>query len=272
MNVPFFIFRAALYFAVWIFFTWRLTRMVTQPRYWLDMEDRRVFQRLSAIGLIVYVLLMTFAAVDWIMSLQPDWYSTIYGLIIIIAQALVTFSFSLAILPWLARKKPLSEVVNAGLYRDLGALLFTSVMGWAYLAFMQLLIIWSGNLPHEAVWYVVRSQGGWLWIGLFAFIFQFALPFVVLLSLRAKRNPLLLAALGIAIVVTNLVYYYWQVAPVFHPEGFTVHWLDFVTPIGIGGIWMAAFLWYLERTPVLLPHGESLELLKSEEEHPAVAE
>lgn len=263
LNVPFFILRAGLYFAVWIFLAWRLTSWSRQSEYHLEVAPRRRFQRLSAFGLILYGVTVSFAAMDWIMSLEPHWYSSIYGMLIIVGQVLGGLAFGIALTPLLARYPPLADFMNPGLYRDLGAMLLAVVMIWAYIAFSQLLIIWSGNLPFEVTWYLHRSQGGWLWVGLLVFAIQFVLPFLLLLSLWAKRDARVLASLGTVILAMRLVDYFWHVMPSFFPAGFTLHWMDIIAPIAIGGLWVAAFSWHLQRTPLLLPvvtePGEGIE-------------
>jgi uncharacterized membrane protein len=264
LNVPFFIMRAAVFFVIWIVLARLTTRWALQAKYYQDPHQRRNFQRLSAFGLILYVLSMTFASVDWIMSLQPEWYSTIYGLLIVGAQALTGLSFSIALLPWRVKRSPLKEVATPDLYRDLGALLLTTVMVWAYFSFSQYLIMWAGNLPHEITWYLARGRGGWIWLGIAVMVIQFVLPFLVLLSLRAKRNLRALTGLAFAILFSRLLDHFWQVTPAFYPQGLTVHWLDVVMPFALGGFWVAAFLWHLSRTPALIEADvEKEELLES---------
>jgi hypothetical protein len=219
---------------------------------------RRKFQRTSAFGLILYFLTMTFASVDWVMSLQPEWYSTIYGMLTVMAQLLSAMAFALAALPLLMEYPSLRETVRTEHIRDLGAFLLTAVVLWAYLAFSQYLVIWAGNLPREVTWYIIRGNTSWLWLGLLVIGMQFVLPFALLLSAQAKRNSRLLAGLAVAILFASLLDQFWQVAPVFHPAGLAVHWLDLVLPAAIGGIWLAAFAWLLERTPqVTVPEDQA---------------
>jgi hypothetical protein len=196
---------------------------------------------------------MTFAAIDWIMALEPDWYSTIFGVLIISAQALSAFSLVLLFLPSLAKRDPLHSLITTRNYQDLGGLLFSCVLLWIYLAFSQLLIIWSGNLPVETTWYVNRTSGGWLWVKLFVLAFQFLIPFLFLITERAKKNPRLLAGLSLLILLMRLVDNYWNVMPAFSPQQFTVHWLDFVLPLAIGSLWLAVFSWFMNRTSIFIP-------------------
>jgi len=251
LNIPFTVGRAILYFGVWAFLIWSHVRRSSAPPA-DDPEERRRIQRFSAIGLILYFLTMTFASIDWVMSLQPDWLSSVYGMLIIAGQALSAFAFAIALLPFLVKQEQLAAVITPRHYRDLGALLLTTVMLWAYLGFSQYLIIWYGDLPREVTWYISRTTGGWEWIGLVVILLQFFLPFSILISLRAKQNPRVLAAIASLIIVIRLGDWFWEVAPAFHSQVLRIHWLDIVTPIAIGGLWLAAFSWHLERTPLRL--------------------
>lgn len=252
LNVPFFIIRAIVYFAVWIGLSQVLTRWAEEPEHFYNLERRRNLQRLSAIGIIVLVLTVTFASIDWVMSLEPAWFSSIFGFLIITGQVLAGLAFVLMILPLLVHRQPLSSFVTPGLFRDLGALLLTMVILWAYMSFSQYLIIWYGNIPREVTWYLNRSTGGWVWLIVLVFVIQFVVPFLVLLSLQAKRNLRLLAGLSIAILIIRFVEYHWLVIPSFHPEGLSLHWLDFALPLALGGAWIPAFIWHLRRTPPTL--------------------
>jgi len=252
LNIPFTIGRAILYFGLWAFLILRVVHHSREAPRPEDPEERRRTQRFSAIGLILYFLTMTFASIDWVMSLQPDWLSSVYGMLIVAGQALSAFAFAIALLPFLVKQEQLAAIITPRHYRDLGALLLTTVMLWAYLAFSQYLIIWYGDLPREVTWYIRRTSGGWEWIGLVVILLQFFLPFFILISLRAKQNPRVLAAIASLIIVIRLGEWFWEVAPAFHSQALRIHWLDIVTPIAIGGLWMAAFFWHLERTPLRL--------------------
>jgi hypothetical protein len=251
LNVPFFLVRAGIYFIVWIGLIYFLNR-------WSREQDRRnepfLSRRLwlfSRYGLVLYVLTATFSAFDWGMSLEPHWYSTIYGIIYIASQGLAGLAFATILVLLLADYWPLSEIITRRTYNDLGNLLLAFVTMWAYVAFSQLLIIWYANLPEEVSWYVRRIQGGWLWLGLALVIFHFALPFVLLLSSRLKRSrPGLLIVAGV-ILVMRLVDFFWLVMPAFHETGLAFHWLDLITLVGIGGVWLAVFAWQLRKRPLL---------------------
>ncbi len=253
LNVPFFLIRAAFYFVIWIVFAQVLSHMAGQPDTYTNPDRQRVLRGLSAVGILLYFLTMTFAAIDWIMSLTPAWFSTIYGMLVILGQALSAFSFVLVMLPSLAKREPLLSAITTRNFQDLGGLLLTCVMSWAYLAFSQLLIIWSGNIPEEVRWYYDRSAGGWLLLGALVAVFQFAVPFLFLLSTRVRQSRSWLAGLGALILVMRLVDTFWMVMPAFYPRQFSFHWLDIVLPMALGGLWMATFAWFIRRANFFVP-------------------
>jgi len=262
LNVPFFLARAAFYFAVWILIAWFLNRWsLEQDRAGSPALTRRL-QMLSAAGLVAYGLTMTFASIDWVMSLEPRWFSTMYGVMIIAGQALNALAFVTAALVLMSPRRPYADFVRTSHYHDLGKLLLAFVMFWCYVAFSQYLIIWAGNLPEEIPWYMRRFSGGWGWVGAALVLLHFALPFLLLLPEGANRNPRILASVAALVVLMRLVDVYWLVRPVFTQATaaagstrFQVTWLDFAAPIGIGGVWLAVFLWQLEEHP-LLPAGD----------------
>jgi hypothetical protein len=259
LNAPFFLARAAFYFAVWILFAFFLNRWsLEQDRAGSSPALTRRLQMLSAAGLVAYGLTMTFASIDWVMSLEPHWFSTMYGFLIISGQALNALAFVTAALVLMSGQKPFAGFVRTSHYHDLGKLLLAFVMLWCYVAFAQYLIIWAGNLPEEIPWYLRRLSGGWGWVGAALVLFHFALPFLLLLPEGANRNSRILAGVAALVVLMRLVDIYWLVRPVFtqataaaSSAHFRVHWLDFAAPIGIGGVWLAVFLWQLEERPLL---------------------
>jgi hypothetical protein len=195
----------------------------------------------STIGLIVYVLTATFSAIDWVMSLEPHWFSTMFGVLIIGGQGLGAFAFVVASTVFLFDRLPFARDMRAADFHDLGNLILAFVMLWTYFAFSQFLIIWSGNLPEEIPWYVHRLDGGWQWIALMLVIFHFAIPFLLLLSRTTKRAARMLGLVALGLVAMRLVDLFWLIAPELHQEGLNVHWLDVMAPLGIGGIWLAIF-------------------------------
>ncbi len=259
LNVPFFLVRAVLYFVIWLGLSWFLNK-------WSLDEDReggplwaKKLETLSAPGLLVFVLTITFASVDWIMSLDPHWYSTIFGLLILVGQGLSAFSFVIAAMILLAMMPPLAGLVSKKHLHDLGKLLLAFVMLWAYLSFSQLILIWSGNLPEEIPWYINRLNGGWQWIGLALLLFHFIFPFLMLLSQDLKKKPKALAAVAIWVICLRIVDVFWLVQPNFDKAAFRVSWMDFAAPLGIGGVWLALFLYQLRQRPLLPVNAPDLE-------------
>jgi hypothetical protein len=259
LNVEFFLIRAIIYFVAWIGLTLLLTRWSREQDRTADPVIADRLRRASAGGIIVYVLTVTFASFDWAMSLEPHWYSTIYGVLIAMGQILTSFAFVIAVLFMLGDREPLTGVLKPGIFNDLGNLLLAFVMLWAYMSFMQFLIIWSGNLPEEVVWYTRRLHGGWQWVPIVLLLFHFAAPLLLLMSRQNKRRPERLAAIAALILVFHLLNVYWLVEPVFHESGIAIHWLDLVAPIGIGGIWIAFFLWQLQRRPLVPLHDPRMQ-------------
>ena len=268
LSVPFFWLRAAFYFLVWYTLAWFLNKWsLEQDRAAAQPRIARRLEALSAPGLVLFGLTATFASVDWVMSLEPEWFSTIFGLLFIAGQGLSAMAFVIAAVVILAKQKPLSQVISPGHLHDLGKLLLAFVMIWAYFAFSQYLIIWSGNLPEEISWYARRLGAGWQWVGLALVVFHFALPFLLLLSRDFKRRASLLGRLAAAVIVMRLVDLFWLIAPGFRPESIGVHWMDLAAPVGLGGIWLAFFAGQLKQRP-LLPIGDpNLEQALSRGEH-----
>jgi hypothetical protein len=206
---------------------------------------------LSAGGIIAYVLCMNFASIDWVMSLDPKWFSTIFVEIFIVGHFLSALALVTALLALFARDPALGEAIPAKAFHDLGNMLLAFVIFWTYVTFSQFLIIWSGNLPKEIGWYLDRSRGGWQWFAGVLAVCQFFLPFALLLSRAAKRNGQRLAGIALGIFLANILAVFWLIAPSFHPQGFFVHWLDFAELIALGGFWFALFFNYLKQQPLL---------------------
>jgi hypothetical protein len=254
LNIPFFIARTVAYFAVWIVLArWLVTWSLQQDRTADDTLTLRL-QRLSGPGLVLYGLTVTFAAIDWMMSLEPKWYSTIFGMIFMVSYGLAALALAILVTRFVESEKPLAQVISPDRWLDLGNLLLALVMFWAYLNFCQFLLIWSENLAEEIPWYLHRIGGGWEWIALALILFQFTLPFVLLLSRDTKRNSGPLSAVAAAILLMHWLDILWMVAPSFYPARFHLHWLDIAAPVGIGGLWLAAFIGYLKARSLLPLH------------------
>ncbi len=243
--------RAVFFLAVWIWMAWCLRRWSVAQDATNDAAPTRKARTLSGIGIVIYGLLGTFAFVDWIMSLERHWYSTMFAVIVIVGQILVAYAFAVIMLTLFKEQPPFSAVVTRTHYHHLGNLLLTFVLFWTYVSFGQLLIIYSGDLPHEIDWYLHRIATTWKVVVGALGLFHFFLPFFLLLFRGVKKRVTALTAMAGILFVVHVVDTYWLVMPTFHQGGVAVSWLDFAAPIGIGGIWLAVFLAHLKSAPLL---------------------
>lgn len=241
LNVPFFIVRAALYFFAWLILSFLLNRWSVEQDATGNPALARRLQLLSAPGIVVYSLAITFASIDWGMSLEPHWFSTIYGMLFIVGQSLAALAFVIPLAVLLSESPPVSAFLKADIFQDLGNLLLAFVMLWAYISFSQYLIIWAGNLPEEIPWYIHRGSNGWQWVAAVLALFHFAIPFLLLLGRANKRKKTFLASIALAVVLMRWVDIYWLIAPAFF-RNVRIHWLDIVFLFVVGGIWLYAFL------------------------------
>ena len=255
LNQGFFIVRALLYFAFW------LTCMVLLNRWSAEQDSGRAttpadsvrFRTLSAPGLLFLVLTVTFASVDWIMSLDPEWFSTIFGFLTIAGWGLTAFAFTVIVLAMLERAGVATDILRPRHFHDLGKLLLAFTMLWAYLNFSQFLIIWSGNLPEEIPWYVRRTTGSWGYIAIALVVGHFMLPFLLLLSQDLKKRSGMLARVAMFIICMRMLDLIWLVEPNFRPgTAFPIHWLDVTLLVGLTGVWMFMFARNL-RSRAILP-------------------
>src|SRR6185312_28636 len=251
LNPTFFSIRAILIFAIWIALAFFLNRWSLEQDASASRQVTKKMQMLSGPGLVLFVTTVTFAAIDWVMSLDPEWSSTIFGLLFVAAWALSALAFTVANLAWLTKREPMAHVVAPLHFHDLGKLLLALVMLWAYFSYSQYLIIWSGNLPEEITWYLPRTRGAWGGIALAVVLLHFALPFLFLLSRKFKRDPHKLVLVAVLILVMRYVDLLWVIVPNFSREGFQVSWMDFASPVGFGGVWLAFFFWQLSRRPLM---------------------
>jgi hypothetical protein len=265
LNVPFFIGRAVVYFLFWIACMWLLNK-------WSALQDRGEgttkldsvrFRKLSAPGLLFLVITVTFASIDWIMSIDPHWFSTIFGLLTVTGYGLTALAFTIVVLALVDRDHPAGSLLSNRHFHDLGKLLLAFVMLWAYLSFSQFLIIWAGNLPEEIPWYVERVRGSWGYVAIALVIGHFALPFTLLLSATLKKCSGTLAKVAIFVVAMRLVDLIWLIAPTFrhstpdaagvvHGPAFPIHWMDLAIPVGLFAFWLFLFVRQL-RTQAFFP-------------------
>ncbi|HEV2800288.1 MAG TPA: hypothetical protein VGW12_07315 [Pyrinomonadaceae bacterium] len=276
LNVPFFLGRTVFYFAAWLGLAYFLSKFSLQQDRTDDPRERRRLkermQNISGPGILLFGLTVTFAAVDWVMSLEPEWFSTIYGLLIMVGWGVSALAFAIVTTVILSRDERLAHVYQPRHFHDHGKLLLAFVMLWAYFSFSQFLIIWSGNLPEEIPWYLRRLFGGWGYVAVALVIFHFALPFILLLSRERKRRGRALVLVALLVLVMRVIDLFWTIAPSVlampqHHGGGTevahggtladvvAYALNFITPIAIGGFW----LWWYGRelaSRPLLPLGD----------------
>jgi hypothetical protein len=207
--------------------------------------------------MVAYALVVTFAVVDWMMMLDPHWFSTIWGLLFVVGWALSCLALVIALLFFLADKPPFNRVLGKRHFHDLGKLMLALVMVWAYFNFSQFLIIWSGNIPEETTWYIRRMHGGWGVVGVVLVVLHFAFPFLTLLQQDFKRRGRGLAYLAVFILVMRIVDMFYLIGPSdritagVDPNVFFVSWLDFVAPIAVGGLWLWYFFDQLTKRPIV---------------------
>ena len=277
LNVSFFLIRAAIYFAVWNGLAWLLNS-------WSKRQDatgpnETLLSRcetLSAPGMILYVVTITFASIDWVMSLEPHWYSTIYSAMFGMGQVLSGFAFAVAVVAMLAAKEPLASLLGRQQLRDMGSLTMAFVMVWAYLSFMQFLLIWAGNLPEEVPWYLARVEGVWFYVALSLVFLHYALPFAVLLSASLRSNRTALVWVASLVVAMHVVDLLWLIVPAFNhhshshaeeasPSPTLFSPLLYAAALAaVGGLWLGVYLRQLAARP-LLPAGTTIE--KEEAHH-----
>jgi hypothetical protein len=251
LNEQFFWGRAALFFVLWIVIAFLLDRWSRRQDETGDQRFARWQANLSGPGLIIFGISITFAAVDWLMSLQPKFHSTIYGPLVVTGQVLSGHAVALIALAWLAERSAIAEVLSPKALSDLGNLLFTFLVVWAYMVWFQFMLIWIANLPYEVIWYLPRARGGWEWVGYALLVFHFIIPFFLLLMRDVKQHLPTLAKVAGLLLAMQLVHGYYLVMPSFPDTTLSEHWMDFLTPLGIGGLWLWCFLHELKRRPML---------------------
>lgn len=251
LSLPFFTARALIVFAIWACLAYLLNKWSHEQDRTRDPAPMKRLRKLSGPGLVIYPLTVTVVFVDWVMSLEANWFSTIFPILICIGQMLSGLAFVILLLAWLGPRTSLSEIIGKENFHHLGSLLLAFTMLWAYMAFSQLLVIWSGDLPHEISWYLHRIAGGWRYVLIFLVLFHFFGPFFLLLSRQMKQTRRALAAIAGAMFVAHVVDVWWMVVPAFYPHGLHVSWMDFTALFGIGGVWIFFFNWNLVRQPLI---------------------
>lgn len=254
LNQEFFIARAFAYFAIWGVFAWAMLRLSKRQDETADPGLVRKMQNIAGPGLGIYGLTATFASVDWLMSLDPHWYSSLFGVYYIGGQAVSAIAFGILVVAFLSRREPMQGVYRPQHYHDYGNLLFAFVLLWSYFALSQFLIIWMGNLSEETVWFLHRQEHGWEWISLALVLFHFAVPFALLLSRKRKRDIGALSKVAALLLLMHWVDLIYLAGPAFS-DHLSFHWLDLTTMAAVGGLWVTAFTAELGKRS-LLPVGE----------------
>jgi hypothetical protein len=257
-----FIYRAIFYFAIWNLLSFLLSKWSKETDHPGSPDHTSRFKAIAGPGLILYGFTISFAAIDWVMSLDPSWISTIFGLVILIGEVLSAMCFAVVVERILFNYKPMSEMLKPDFVHDHGKWMLAFLMMWAYFNFSQWLIIWAGNLPSEITFYMTRLHGGWASIGFILVLFGFAVPFAILLSRPFKRNIRRLVWLAVWLLLMRYIDLFWIIEPNFS-KTLTVTLADIVVPIAIGGFWLAYFFYNLGALPLLPAYdpsaGEVLE-------------
>ena len=258
LQPEFFMVRAVIYFAIWLVLAYLLNKWSAEQDRTGDPRLQHRMETLAGPGVILWGLAVTAAAIDWVMSLEPHWFSTIYGFLFIVVEVLAAMSFTIFVLRMLSDYEPMKDSVDTKQLGDLGNLMLTFVLLWAYLSFSQLLIIWAGNLRNEIPWYTQRAFGGWAPIAVILLVLHFFVPFFLLLQRTVKRRLRTLSLVAAALVFLTFLDVYWLVAPSYsmrpHPT-----LMDLFAVIGIGGVWLGMFLRQLNRLPLLPVHDPRFE-------------
>src|SRR5215831_18161581 len=262
-----FITRAIIYFVIWNVLSFLLSFWSKQTDGPGAPDNTQKFKAVAGPGLILYGFTISFAAIDWVMSLDPSWISTIFGLIILIGEVLSAMCFAVVIERILYNYKPMSEMLKPDFVHDHGKWMLTFIMVWAYFSFSQWLIIWAGNLPNEITFYLKRLSYGWGWVGLFLALFHFCVPFAILLSRPFKRDIRRLVWVAVWLMFMRYVDLFWIIEPNFS-RGFTVTVADVVVPVAIGGVWLAYFFRNLANWPLVPAYDPSAgEVLEPHHHH-----
>jgi len=249
INLPAFSIRFVIYFAIWGLLAKGLNKLSDQ----FSDESHQKAVSISGPGILIYALSLTFATVDWVMTLYPHWASTMHGVFFLVGNGLSVLVFSILLLRFFSDYEPFKSVVHTMHFHDLGKLTFGLTVFWTYVNFGQFLIVWSANLGEEAPWYLTRVVPGWLWFTVLLFVCHFALPFFILLSRNVKRQKATIAIVAGWMFLMRGFDMYWHIHPAF-TNAVNFHLLDVATYVGIGGIWLGLFFKALREKPLLPPY------------------
>lgn len=262
LTFNFWVGRAIIYLAIWLVLSFILDRGSRR----LDSSNGVAsiwMQKFSGLGILLYGVTITLASVDWVMSIDSHWYSSIFGMIFAVGQTLLTLAFGVAVLALLVTRKPMRDYVSPTMFQDLASLMLAFVILWAYVAFSQFLIIWMGNIKEEVPWYINRTYAGWKIVTIALIAFHFILPFFLLLNRPIKRNPRRLIWVAVWIILMRILDLIWMVIPSYHNIKPSFGWMYVVAPLALGGLWLAFFIWQLNRRPLVPSYAQPAPL----EEH-----
>jgi hypothetical protein len=257
LNVPFFVVRSVVYFAIWIALAYFFQRWSKEQDSGKPLAQK--MRNVAAPGIILYILTMTFAAIDWGMSLTPEWFSGMYGVIFMIGQAISAVALVILMLVSFRGTGELSKVLNDKRLQDFGNFLMAFTMFWAYVQASQLIILWSNNVVETNTWYVTRLGAGWGWVGGFLLVFHFAVPFLILFSRWVKQKGRALVWVALWMLIVRLVDLYWIIIPSFERGGFPFRFLDLAVVLTLGGVWFSFYFRRLRASSILPAHDPRLE-------------
>jgi hypothetical protein len=271
LNIPFFVIRGVLYFAGWIGLSLYLRRWsIREEAGETKPSQFPAIQNLSGFGIVFYAFTITFASIDWAMSLDPKWWSTVFGMIFMVGEVLTAFCFTIWLITKLSPIEPLSRIFKIDYLHDFGKLMFAFTILWAYVSFSQWLIIWSGNLLSEIRWYLVRLHGGWQWFGTALIFVHFLFPFFLMLSRNLKRDAPRIVKIAFLLLFMRFIDLFWFTAPNFYPRGELTTmgaWdiaLYIINPIAMGGIWLGLFYYHLgKRSMIPVNDPKFVEMLEA---------
>ncbi|HEX4132705.1 MAG TPA: hypothetical protein VHZ24_21910 [Pirellulales bacterium] len=262
LTLPLYWARMAGFFALWVIVATLLARWSRKQEETGEQRYATWLTNLSGPGLLAYGVAMNFASIDWLMSLQPAFHSTIFGPLVATGHILSAFCVATIVVCAFAHRGPLGELISEKVLNDIGSLMFAFVIIWAYMNWFQFMLIWLANMETDVTWYKPRLGGGWQWVALALVLLHFVVPFFLLLSRRVKRQPRVLGTIAAGVLFMHLVFLNWQVLPSFEAASLIEHWMDFVMPIGLGGLWLASYLGQLARRPSTIVADENRILVE----------
>jgi hypothetical protein len=267
LNQTGFLIRLGVYFAIWTGLAYALSGLSRAAGANGNPDTVKRMRVIAAPGLLAFSLAATFASFDWLMSLEPHWFSSIFGAVFMVAAGLSTMLFLAVLMHHLSKDKPLKGVITAQQFHDIGNWCFAFTILWTYMNFSQFLIIWSGNLYEETFWYLKRAKGGWVEFSAIMAVVLFAIPFILMLFRNNKRVSATLATIAGVVFIARYMEIYWLVAPTFRKTAASVTWLDAAALLGIGGLWLTLFTLGLRRAPLLSGDARFVDYAKGGEGH-----